>query len=191
MLLAQVDNSAIPLPGSMDLFTILLSAHNRPWWWYYAIMATVGATIGGYLTYRLAQKGGEPVLERKIGKERAEKVYKKFEKQGGFWIFIGAVLPPPFPIVPFLMAPGILDYPRKKFLAVLAAGRGLRYFAIAYVAHVYGRSIVNGFSRYYQTLLYAMIALGVLAGLVALVVLKWYLPRKRKRQKSSGMTLAA
>ena len=63
ILLGVVDNSAIPLPGSMDLLVILLSAHHREWWPYYALMATVGAIVGGYLTYRLAEKGGEETLE--------------------------------------------------------------------------------------------------------------------------------
>ena len=65
--LGLADNSAIPLPGSMDLLVILLSAHQPQWWPYYAMMATVGAIIGGYLTYRLAEKGGEETLEKKSG----------------------------------------------------------------------------------------------------------------------------
>src|SRR5690242_2174943 len=80
ILLGLMDNSAIPLPGSMDLLVILLSAHHRAWWLYYALMATIGAVIGGYLTYRLAEKGGEETLEKKVGKRRAEKVYRRFEK---------------------------------------------------------------------------------------------------------------
>jgi hypothetical protein len=40
ILLGIVDSSAIPLPGSMDVFVILLSSHRREWWPYYAFMAT-------------------------------------------------------------------------------------------------------------------------------------------------------
>jgi membrane protein YqaA with SNARE-associated domain len=181
VLLGVLDSSVIPLPGSMDVFTIVLSAHNRPWWPYYGFFATLGAVIGGYLTYRLAEKGGEETLEKKIGKSRAEKVYKKFEKQGSFWVFIGSILPPPFPIVPFLMAAGVLQFPKKKFLAALAAGRGARFFADAYVAHVYGKVIIKWLDHYRQPLLYTAIALGVAAGLGALVFFKWYLPRKKKQ----------
>ncbi len=185
ILLGVADNSLVPLPGSMDVFTILLSAHNRPWWPYYALMATFGAVVGGYLTYRLAQKGGEETLEKKIGKNRAERVYKKFEKQGGFWVFLGSVLPPPFPIVPFLMAAGVLEYPKKKFLAFLALGRGVRYFAVAWVGHVYGTAIVNWLSQYYKPVLYGLIGLAALAGIGALIFFKWYLPRKKRGEQAS------
>jgi membrane protein YqaA with SNARE-associated domain len=45
-------------PGSMDVFVILLSANRPEWWAWYAFMATVGEVLGGYLTYRLSEKGG-------------------------------------------------------------------------------------------------------------------------------------
>lgn len=184
ILIGLADNSVIPIPGSMDVFTIILSAHNRQWWPYYAAMATLGAVIGGYVTYRLAEKGGEETLERKIGKKRAEKVYKKFQTGGrGFGtVFVGSMLPPPFPIVPVLMAAGVLQYPRKQFLSALAAGRGVRFFAVAYIGHIYGESIINFFSKYYQPVLYALIALAVLGGIGVLVYFKWWRPRQQKER---------
>ncbi len=184
--LGIADNSLVPLPGSMDVFTILLSAHNRPWWPYYAFMATLGAVIGGYLTYRLAEKGGEETLERKIGKRRAEGVYKRFEKRGSFWVFLGAVLPPPFPIVPFVMAAGVLHHPKKKFLASLSVGRGVRYFAVAYVGHIYGRAIISFLSQYYKPVLYGLIVLAVLGGISALLYFKYYRPKRRREERERG-----
>jgi membrane protein YqaA with SNARE-associated domain len=50
ILLGLADNSLIPLPGSTDIVTILLAAHRRDMWVYYALMATAGAVLGGYLT---------------------------------------------------------------------------------------------------------------------------------------------
>src|SRR3954453_20381744 len=115
-----VDNSVIPIPGGMDFFVILLTAHHREWWPYYGAMATVGAVLGGYFTYRLAKKGGKESIEKKIGKKRAAKVYKRFEKGGFSTIVIGSLLPPPFPLVPVLMAAGVMQYPRRRFLAALS-----------------------------------------------------------------------
>lgn len=183
VLLGLADSSVIPLPGSMDVFTILLAAHKREWWPYYGLMATAGAVLGGYFTYRLAQKGGHEALEKRVGKNRAQKVYKKFEKHGFFWVVLGSLLPPPFPIVPFLMAAGALQYPRKKFLTALSAGRGTRFMAVAYVGHLYGKAIINFLSQYYQPMLYAIIALAVAAGIGALIYFRWYLPRKKHARK--------
>ncbi len=188
IVLGVLDNSAIPLPGSMDLLVILLSAHHREWWPYYALMATAGATIGGYLTYRLAEKGGEQTLEKRVGKRRAEKVYKRFKEHGFATVVVGAMLPPPFPIVPFLLAAGALKYPRKNFLAALAAGRAARFTAVAYLAHRYGKGIIGWVSKYYHPLLYTLIGLAVLGGIAALVYFKWYRPRHQEPKQSAGVT---
>jgi len=80
ILLGLVDNSIIPLPGSTDVVTILLAAHHREPWIYYAIMATAGALLGGYLTYRMARKGGKETLEKRFSKRKVNKVYAIFER---------------------------------------------------------------------------------------------------------------
>ena len=59
VLLGLADNSVVPLPGSMDVLTIILAARHRELWWYYAGMATVGAVAGGYITYGLASNDGD------------------------------------------------------------------------------------------------------------------------------------
>lgn len=185
ILVALVDNSVVPIPGGLDVFTVLLSSHQRNWWFYYAAMSSAGAVVGGYITYRLAEKGGEETLERKIGKKKAQEVYQKFEGQGGFWIFFGSILPPPFPMVAVLMAAGVLEYPKKKFLATLALGRSLRYFALAWVGHRYGTAILHWFTRYHQPLLYALIAGAVLGGLGTAVYFAWIRPRLRARHSKN------
>jgi membrane protein YqaA with SNARE-associated domain len=163
-----IDNSVIPFPGGMDFFTILLSMSRPHLWWYYAIMATVGSVIGGYLTYRMGAKGGEETLEKKISKRRAEKVYRMFEKYGAWTIVIGSVLPPPVPISPFFVAPGALKYPLKKFLGAVFVGRSIRYAVVAYLGSIYGSRVFHWMYRYYRPILYTLLALLVVGGLVGL-----------------------
>ncbi len=168
ILLGIADNSLIPLPGSMDVLTIYLSAHDRKLWFYYVGMATLGAMIGGHITYHLARKGGKSALEKKFEKRQIAKVYKRFERWGFGAVAIPALLPPPFPIVPFLLAAGAMQYSRKKFLAALALGRGIRFTILALLGVVYGTQIVRFFSEYYKPALFLLIALSVMGGLVAL-----------------------
>ncbi len=78
LLLGLADNSIIPMPGSMDVLTIWFAVHHHNQWIYYAVMATVGSVIGGYATYRLARKGGEQVLERRMGGPRTVSFCQKF-----------------------------------------------------------------------------------------------------------------
>jgi membrane protein YqaA with SNARE-associated domain len=188
ILLGLADNAPfISAPaGSVDVFVILLSAHRHEWWAYYAFMATVGEVLGGYLSYRLAQKGGQETLEKKIGKPRAEKIYKYFEKRGFVTVLTGSILPPPFPFTSVLMAAGIMQYPRKKFLSALTAGRGVRFFAVAYFGRIYGQQMIGFISRHYRPMLYILIALAVTAGIGTLVYFKWYRPIAQREERERG-----
>jgi membrane protein YqaA with SNARE-associated domain len=181
IVLGLVDNSAIPLPGSMDALTIVLSAAHKEPWWYYATMATIGSIIGGYLTYRLGAKGGKETLEKKISKKRAEKIYSIFERYGFWSVAIGAICPPPIPFVPFLIAAGAMHYPRRNFLCALVLGRGVRYTVLAYLGTIYGRQILRWLGRYYQPLLYTLIALGVVGGLTGLYF--WWRYRRQSKNR--------
>ena len=144
--------------------------------------------MGGYVTYRLAEKGGEETLEKKIGKRRAQKVYKRFEEHGFATVAISALLPPPFPMVPVLMAAGVLQYPRRKFLPALSLGRGIRFLVIAFLAHIYGTAIIGWLGRYYKPLLYSLITLAVAGSLGALFYFKWHRPRRQRDEREVART---
>jgi membrane protein YqaA with SNARE-associated domain len=161
------DNSVIPLPGSMDVFTIWLAATNPKLWFYYAVCATLAAMAGGYITYWLGRKGGKEALERRLRKRQAAKICDWFERWGFAAVAVPALLPPPFPIVPFLLAAGGLQYPRRKFLAALAIGRGIRFTVAAALGATYGSWIVGFFARYYKFALFTLLAFAVIAGVFA------------------------
>src|ERR1039457_456762 len=169
VLLGLADNSVIPLTGSMDVLTIWLAARHREPWPYYGLMATLGAVIGGYITYALARKSGKETMERKLSKKRAAQVSKAFARWGFAAVAIPAVLPPPFPFVPFLLAAGAMQYSRKKFLAALTLGRGVRYTIAAALGFHYGRHILRFFSQYYKPAMAVLIGLAVIGAVLTLV----------------------
>jgi membrane protein YqaA with SNARE-associated domain len=174
VLLGIADNSVIPLTGSMDVLTIWLAARHREPWFYYAVMATLGAVIGGYITYSLARKGGKKTMERKLSKKRAAIVTKAFERWGFAAVAVPAVMPPPFPFVPFLLAAGAMQYPPKKFLTALALGRGIRYFVAAALGFKYGRHILRFFSKYNKPAIGILVGLACIGAAVSLIqYLRW------------------
>jgi membrane protein YqaA with SNARE-associated domain len=179
--LGLLDSSILPLPGSMDVLTIVLSARHGELWSYYALMATVGSVLGGYVTYRLARKGGKETLARKFPRRKLEKIYKIFNRWGFGSIAIPALLPPPAPMVPFLLAAGALQYSAGKFLAALAMGRMVRYAILAYLAARYGRHTLTLISRVRHPILIAAIALVA----TAVVVLAVILGSKRKKSAAA------
>jgi membrane protein YqaA with SNARE-associated domain len=191
LLIAQVDNSPIPVPGSMDVLLIILASSRKELWWYYALMATIGAVVAGYITYRVSAKGGKETLEKKLGEKRAKKVYSIFEKYGFLSLCLGAMAPPPVPMSAFLMAAGAMQYPFKKFLAALTLGRAIRYTLLAYFASIYGRRILRSAAHYYKPMLIAVILLGVAGGLFALYHWRRMKREKTKPKKQRPATIAA
>jgi membrane protein YqaA with SNARE-associated domain len=148
--LGILDNSPIPLPGIMDVATIVLSARQEQMWLYYAFMATAGSIIGGFISYRLVRKGGKEALERRFSRRTVDKVCGIFERWGFAAIAIPALLPPPVPMVPFVFAAGAMQYPARKFLAALTLGRTSRYMILAYLAARYGRQIIAFITKHGQ-----------------------------------------
>ena len=176
--LGLLDSSVIPVPGSMDVLTIILSARNEKLWLLYAVMATVGSVIGAYVTYRVARKGGKETLERKFPAGTMEKVQRSFSRWGFGAILIAALLPPPAPLVPFLFAAGAMKYSAKNFVLALTLGRIVRYSLLAFLAARYGRQMIrfisrNGHPSAIVIVVLAAAATGVLIYILATKRKKW------------------
>jgi membrane protein YqaA with SNARE-associated domain len=169
VLLGIADNSVIPLTGSMDVLTIWLAARHHEPWPYYAFMATLGAVIGGYITYALARKGGKEAMDRKLSRKRSAQVSRAFERWGFFAVAVPALIPPPFPFVPFLVAAGAGQYSPRKFLGALTLGRGMRYSIVALLGFHYGNHILRFFSQYYAPALAILIGLAALGSILTLI----------------------
>jgi membrane protein YqaA with SNARE-associated domain len=181
ILLGLIDSSVIPIPGSMDAMTIVLSAHQHTWWPYYAVMATVGSVVGAYLTYRLARNRGEKALSDRLSKRNAKKVVRTFERWGFGAIALPALLPPPMPMVPFVIAAGALQYSERKFLLAMSLGRVVRYSILGYLGAVYGRKIFAVVLAHGEVALY--VTIGVAVAVTAVLLLMRY---RRKREALAG-----
>jgi membrane protein YqaA with SNARE-associated domain len=176
VLLGFADNSVVPMPGSMDALTIVLSAHQKALWPYYAVMATIGGMLGGYMTYALGAKGGEAALEKKLSKKKAERIQKIFNKYGFFSLFVPALLPPPVPFSPFLLVAGVMKYSKRNFFIAVGSARAIRYSLLAWLGSKYSKQIFGFFHRYYGPVFWVLIVLAVIGGIAALV---WAWKRKR------------
>ena len=178
--LGILDNSVVPLPGSMDVLTLFLSARKQQFWLYYALMATIGSVIGGFLTYRLARKGGKETLARRFPAKTLKKVYKTFERWGVGAVAIPALLPPPMPMVPFVFGAGTMQYPVRKFLFALTLGRIIRYTLLAFFAARFGQQILTFISQHAHPGLF--IVIGVIAT-VAAVLFVIFAGKRQERAK--------
>jgi membrane protein DedA with SNARE-associated domain len=97
-------------------------------------------------------------------------------------VFLPALLPPPIPLSPFILASGALGVSRGRFLAAYSAARILRYSLVSWLAVRYGRHVVRLWNqelgKWSAPLLWTFLAV-VVAGL-------GYGIWKFRRMRSSG-----
>jgi membrane protein YqaA with SNARE-associated domain len=164
VLLGVADASVIPTPGSLDILLILLVAGSPHQWWIFVLAATFGSALGAYITYGLGFKGGKEGLAKRIPEKKLRNVYRWSEKYGVGAVAVPALLPPPFPLSPFLLAAGVMNVPKTKFIAAYSAGRLVRYGIVA-------------MQQYSRPIIWTLIVLAILGGM-AFAAFIW----RRKQQ---------
>lgn len=142
-----VDATIIPLavPGSTDLLLLwLISRGSNPY--LLVSCAVIGSLIGGWTTWRLGKKGGEAAIGRYVPPRLQKRVQGWSQKHPMLVVFLPAILPPPIPLWPFLLAAGALGATARRFLLAFGAGRTLRYSLVGFLAIRYGRHIIKAWS---------------------------------------------
>lgn len=175
-LAAILDSTPLPTFGGVDILTAILAARHAEPWYYYAMVATAGSIVGAYLTFRTASARGADYLQKKFGIRRVSKLPQFFEKWGTSTLVVSSAVPFPFPTSAFFAVAGVLKYPFRRFLIVVAISRGIRYMLIAAVASFYGRQFVRFIrhpSQYYGWII--VIALALVMGIFAAVQMRKYL----------------
>ncbi len=145
-----VDSSIIPLPlpGSTDILLLLLVAQrgSHPVW--LALAAITGSIVGGYLTWKAGEKGGQAMLERWAPRRMVGPLTRWVSERGITTVAVSALLPPPVPLMPLLLGSGALGVPRRKFLIAFSVARTVRYGLIAWVGVTYGRRVLRWWNLY-------------------------------------------
>jgi len=134
------DSSALSFPLVADALVIEVSINKPSRMPYYCAMAALGSLAGCIWLYLLAKKGGEAYFHRHAGRTAVH--IKRWVQSNAFLsVFLPAVLPPPVPFKPFILAEGVFQVPLRTFVLALLLGRGLRYFAEGILAVRYGDAV--------------------------------------------------
>jgi membrane protein YqaA with SNARE-associated domain len=154
-LVSIVDSSFVPLPlpGITDIMIIVMSARRQNII-LLVLLATAGSALGGYFSYQVGQRGGMAFLEKRVPPRIFKRVCEWMEKHAILSVALPAILPPPMPLSPFVLAAGALNMSRKKFMTTFTVSRALRHTAAAWLGLHYGRSILrmwNSLSAKYAT----------------------------------------
>jgi membrane protein YqaA with SNARE-associated domain len=150
-LVSIVDSSFVPLPipGITDIMIIVLAAQHANLFFLNGA-ATAGSFLGGFFSYKVGQSGGMAFLEKHVPQRIFKPVCNWMNTHAILSVALPAMLPPPMPLSPFVLAAGALKMSRNKFLTTFTTSRFLRHAFAAWLGVYYGRHVLrlwNMFSR--------------------------------------------
>jgi membrane protein YqaA with SNARE-associated domain len=150
-----IDSSFVPLPipGMTDILIILFAAQKTNWI-LLVVLATAGSAVGGYLSYQVGQRGGMTFLEKHVPARIFKRVCSWMENNAILAVALPALLPPPMPLSPFVLAAGALKMTKSKFMTTFTISRAVRHSIAAFLGIHYGRHVLrlwNAFSAKWAT----------------------------------------
>ncbi len=168
-LLGALDSSLVFfLPLGIDTLVIYLAARNESLFWLYPLLATAGSMAGAALTYWVGRTAGEAGLERFVPKRRLERLQASVRDRGAIAFALPALLPPPFPMTPFILTCGALQVDWRRFFITFGIARLARFFVEAVLARLYGRGILRVMeSDGFRMVIIGLIALAVVGTVVS------------------------
>lgn len=148
-LVSVVDSSFVPLPipGLTDIMLVLFAAQHMNLILLVGA-ATLGSAIGGYLSYQVGQSGGMQFLEKHVPRRLFDRICGWMEHHAILAVALPAILPPPIPLAPFVLAAGVLRMSRKRFLWTFGISRCLRHCVAAWLGVHYGKHVLRLWSHF-------------------------------------------
>ncbi len=141
----------------------------------YVLAASVGSVVGCLIPYYIARFGGHAFIERKLGKERADKFRGWFDRHEFLTVMLPALLPPPTPLKAFLLAAGAVEMNVGKLILALFTGRIARFLLEGVLAVRYGRQVWG-----------VILSHGpIVAGVGAALILIWIVAANQRRGPES------
>jgi membrane protein YqaA with SNARE-associated domain len=187
-----IDSSPIPLPipGSSDILVVLLAAQRQAWL-LVTVVATIGSVVGAAVSYQAGVIGGLPLMDKYVPSRFRDRLRRWTTDHALLSVALPALLPPPAPLMPFLIAAGALKMRRKNFYASFIVSRFLRHAFYAWLGLHYGRRIMPVYQRfadhYGWMLLVAVWGSVAFGAIYAIVKLRMH----RHEQQTSSRTTAA
>ena len=143
-LVSIVDSSFVPLPlpGVTDIMLVVYAAGRTNPILLVAI-ATIGSAIGGFLSHAAGQAGGMKFLEKHVPARILHRVTRWMEHHAVLSVSLPAILPPPMPLSPFVLAAGAVHMSRKKFMWAFTLSRLARHAIAVWLGIRYGHAVLG------------------------------------------------
>jgi membrane protein YqaA with SNARE-associated domain len=147
-LVSIVDSSFVPLPipGVTDIMLVLFAAQHANLL-LLVLAATAGSALGGYLSYQVGHAGGMQFIEKRVPPRIFRRVTGWMENHAILAVALPAILPPPMPLSPFVLAAGALNMSKRKFMTAFTISRAVRHIIAVWLGVHYGKQVLRMWSH--------------------------------------------
>jgi membrane protein YqaA with SNARE-associated domain len=147
-ILAFSESSFFPIPP--DVLLIALCVANSPLSFWYALVCSVGSTLGGMFGYALGRRGGRPLLERWVRAERIQLVQSYYQRWDVWAVAVAGFTPIPYKV--FTISAGVFLLDFRRFVIASVLSRSARFFLVAGLFFFFGPAINRFILRYFNIL---------------------------------------
>ncbi|MEE2774081.1 MAG: DedA family protein [Pseudomonadota bacterium] len=167
MLVSFTEAIFFPIPPDVILVPMCLAKKHKAF--VYASITTLFSIFGGVIGYYIGLffwvQLGAPLVAYLGFADAISEFSKLYDEIGMLMIFIGAITPFPYKIV--ALVSGALGFPFFIFVFASVTSRGLRFFVIAGLIYIFGKTVEVFIKRY----------LGILFLMLVLIIVGLYLYR--------------
>jgi membrane protein DedA with SNARE-associated domain len=157
----------------IDALIIVLAARYGEIFWIFPPILATASLVGASLVYWIGQSAGYVGLPRLVPRHHLERIKSRLDKTGALALAAAAVMPPPFPLTPFVLTCGALQFDRAQFFLVFGVMRLIRFATVGLLARYYGDGVLQVLKS--ESLHTAVVVLVLVVGTasIASVVLLW------------------
>lgn len=148
-LIALVNSTFVPLPipGVADILVILYAAaHVNPF--LVVAISTLGSATGGFISHAAGSVGGMAFLRKHVSPQTLSRITFWMQSHPILTVALPAILPPPMPLWPFILAAGAVHMPRRQFMGSFTVSRFLRHAITAWLGIRYGSRVLHVWARF-------------------------------------------
>ena len=169
-IVAFTESSFFPIPPDILLIPLILAKPKNAY--LIALIATIASVLGGGLGYYIGFKLYEAIGAAIINFYHAQQLFYEFQTQfnkyGAMAVFFAGITPFPYKII--TISSGIAGMSFYQFLIFSVIARGARFFIIAILLRLYGKTIRNFIERHLN-LLFILFVILLIAGFLLIKVI--------------------
>jgi membrane protein YqaA with SNARE-associated domain len=160
--IAFIESSFFPIPP--DVLLIAMVVADKMKWLRYALICTVGSVLGALLGYfigwGLYETVGKLIVNTYNLHAVVELIGRKYSENAFMTVFTAAFTPIPYKAI--TITAGLFKISLPVLIAASIVGRAGRFFIVAGVLRIFGKTIANSIEKYFNILSIAFVLLGII-----------------------------